>query len=75
VRTINTKFGPRTIEAELSGGGKSRPGDRANGNTVGFCRAFGGPTVRRQPKPKRLDWDDAGRAICFYTTAEAVGVK
>ena len=37
----------------------------ANGNTVGFRRACGGPTDRHQPKPKRLDWDDAGQGYLY----------
>jgi hypothetical protein len=37
----------------------------AMGNTVGFRRAFGGPTDRHQPEPKRLDRDDAGQGYLF----------
>ena len=35
------------------------------GNTVRFRRAFGGPTDRHQPEPKRLDWDDAGQGYLY----------
>ena len=43
--------------------GVNRPKDHTEtmGNTVRFRRASGGPTDRHQPKPKRLDWDDAGQ--------------
>ena len=47
--------------------GVNRPRGRmgAMGNTVGFRRAFGGPTDRHQPEPKRLDRDDAGQGYLF----------
>ncbi len=47
----NARSCPRKREAAPTRGGGSRPGDgaEANGNTVGFCRAFGGPTFRRNP--------------------------
>jgi hypothetical protein len=35
----------------------------SEGQHGGNCRDIGGPTDRHQPKPGRLDWDDAGRPI------------